>query len=236
MIGEQAPPRQLPLSLPHRPAMGRADFLTGAANYEAIALVDRWPDWPVRVVYLHGPAGAGKSHLAEIWRSVSGATTVSAAALARADADRLLVDGAAIVEDLHLGPFDEAALFHLLNLAGERNAALLLTSRLPPSAMQVDLPDLVSRLRAAQPVRLAEPDDYLLRHVLIKLFADRQLSVAPAVIDYIVTRLDRSLEAANLIVDKLDRQALAEGRAVTRHLAGVAFGEGFEVSGDDDQD
>lgn len=235
MIGEQAPPRQLPLSLPHRPAMGRADFLTGAANYEAIALIDRWPDWPVRVVYLHGPAGSGKSHLAEIWRGASGAAMVGAAALARADAERLLANGAAVIEDLHAGPFDEAALFHVLNLAGERNAAILLTSRTAPAAMQLNLPDLASRLRAAQPVRLAEPDDYLLGHVLIKLFADRQLSVSPAVIDYIVTRLDRSLEAANLIVDKLDRQALAEGRAVTRHLAGAAFGEGFDipVSGDD---
>ena len=234
MIGEQPPPRQLPLSLPHRPAMGRADFLTGAANYEAIALIDRWPDWPVRVVYLFGPPGSGKSHLAEIWRSASGAASVPAAAMARSDAERLLVSGAAIIEDLHAGPFDEAALFHLLNLAAERQAALLLTGRVPPAAMQVDLPDLASRLRAAQPVRLAEPDDYLLRHVLIKLFADRQLSVAPAVIDYIVTRLDRSLEAANLIVDQLDRQALAEGRAVTRHLAGAAFGEGLDMLAEDE--
>jgi chromosomal replication initiation ATPase DnaA len=214
--------------------MGRADFLTGAANYEAITLVDRWPDWPVRVVNLFGPAGSGKTHLTEIWRRASRAAVVSAPALSRSDADLMLAAGAVGVEDLN-GPFDEEALFHLLNLAGERNMTVLLTSRDAPAASRVALPDLASRLRAAQPVRLAEPDDYLLRHVLAKLFADRQLSVAPTVIDYIVTRLDRSLEAANMIVDRLDREALAEGRAITRQLAGAAFGEGA-VTGFEDRD
>ncbi|MEO8669435.1 MAG: hypothetical protein ABI399_13020 [Bauldia sp.] len=233
MNAERPPPRQLAFSLPHRPASGRADFLTGAANYEAITLIDRWPDWPVRVVNLFGPVGSGKSHLTEIWRRASGAAVIAAPALSRSDAEMMLAAGAVAVEDLH-GKFDEEALFHLLNLAGERNTPVLLTSRNAPAASYVALPDLASRLRAAQPVRLAEPDDYLLRHVLAKLFADRQLAVAPAVIDYIVTRLDRSLEAANIIVERLDREALAEGRAITRRLAGAALGEGLDAAFDED--
>jgi chromosomal replication initiation ATPase DnaA len=141
----------------------------------------------------------------------------------------MIAAGAVAVEDLH-GRFEEEALFNLLNLAGERNVAVLLTSRDAPAASYAALPDLASRLRAAQPVRLAEPDDYLLRHVLIKLFADRQLVVAMPVIDYIVMRVDRSLAAANAIVDRLDRDALAEGRAVTRRLAAAALGERYDAS------
>jgi chromosomal replication initiation ATPase DnaA len=214
--------------------MGRADFLVGAANEEAFALIDRWPGWPVPVVYLFGPPGSGKSHLTEIWRAESDAAAVGAAALRKSDADRLVANGAVAVEDVDALPFDEAALFHLLNRASEKDAAVLLTGRSPPAGLAIGLPDLASRLRAAQPVRLAEPDDLLLRRVLTKLFADRQLSVSPAVIDYILTRLDRSLEAASLIVERLDREALAEGRAVTRRLAGAAFGDGFEIAPEDD--
>jgi chromosomal replication initiation ATPase DnaA len=222
------PSRQIPLSLPHRPGLDRADFLVGAANAAAIALIDRWPQWPSRPILLAGPVGSGKTHLVEIWRAASGADAIAASALSLSDAEPLVGSGAIAIEDLHAGPFDEAALFHLLNLAAERNAALLLTSRVWPSALPLSIADLASRLRAAHLVELAEPDDDLLRRVLTKLFADRQLTVDPAVIGFIVNRMERSLEAANLIVDRLDSEALAEGRAITTRFAGEQLAAFFE--------
>ncbi len=209
--------RQLPLSLPHRAAMTRADYLTGDANRAAIALIDAWPAWPDRAVLLSGPAGSGKTHLVEIWRHASGAAVRAANALG--DVEALSAAPAIAVEDLHLGPLDEAGLFHLVNLSGERHRPLMLTSRLPAGALPMRLPDLASRLRAARPIALGAPDDALLRLVLVKLFADRQLTVDPGVIETIVTRMERSLEAASRIVDELDREALAGGRSISRRLA-----------------
>ena len=216
--------RQIPLSLPHRASFDRADFLTGAANAAAIGLIDRWPDWPSRSVIVAGPVGSGKSHLVDIWRSASGAETIAATALTVSDAEALPANGAVAIEDLHAGPIDEAALFHLLNAASERKAAVLMTSRVWPSALPFRLGDLVSRLRAAQLVELSEPDDELLRRVLAKLLADRQLAVDRSVVDYIVTRMERSLEAANQIVSRLDEEALAQGRAITTRLAAAILG------------
>jgi chromosomal replication initiation ATPase DnaA len=92
----------------------------------------------------------------------------------------------------------------------------------------VTLADLASRLRAARPVELGEPDDDLLRRVLVKLFADRQLAVDSAVVDYIVVRMERSLQAANALVDDLDREALAAGGAITRRLAAGALARVFD--------
>jgi chromosomal replication initiation ATPase DnaA len=215
-------PRQLSLALPHRPAMSRADFLDSRANREAISLVDWWPEWPDRPVLIAGPPGSGKSHLVEIWRSLSGAAVVEAAALSSAE-DPLGERRAIAVEDLHVGPFSETALFHLLNRASERRAAVLMTSRLTATGLPVALPDLASRLRAALPVELQAPDDDLLRRVLIKLFADRQLAIDPGVVDFVVARMERSLEEANRIVERLDRDALAEGRAITKRFAAAAM-------------
>ena len=69
--------------------------------------------------------------------------------------------------------------------------------------------------------------------MLTKLFADRQLAVDPAVVDFIVMRMERSLESANLIVEHLDREALAAGRPVTRQLAASVLGEGSLAGSED---
>jgi chromosomal replication initiation ATPase DnaA len=199
--------------------MTSADFLISAANAEAFSLIDAWPAWPASTAVLSGPAGSGKTHLVEIWRSRSDASVLQACDLDNAVVDRLIEQGSVAVENIHAAPIHEAALFHLLNLASERKASVLLTSRIAASMLSVALPDLVSRLRAARAVELGAPDDALLSAVLVKLFSDRQLSVDSGVIEYITRRMERSLEAANSLVELLDRDALAGGGPVSRKLA-----------------
>ncbi|WP_421723901.1 chromosomal replication initiator DnaA [Bauldia sp.] len=214
-----APPGQLPLELPHETALGRADFIVGESNRNAIALIDCWPTWPERGVLLVGPEGSGKSHLAAIWCAMCGGRHVEAAALDREDAAFDDETTALAVENLDRIPVDEAALFHLVNRAIERRRALLFTSRKPLSSLGYALPDLVSRLRATQAVSLAPPDETLLRQLLTKLLADRQLVVDRSVIDFIVLRMERSFDAANRLAAALDSRALASNRAITRRLA-----------------
>ncbi|MBN9017071.1 MAG: hypothetical protein J0H11_06610 [Rhizobiales bacterium] len=219
--------RQLALSLPHNPQMTRADFLIGTANENAAALIDRFPDWQSRIVLLVGPAGSGKTHLGRIWSEVAGAAQIAARDLREQDVEPLLAGGRLLVEDVDRGVIDEPAMFHLINRARERGAHLLLTSRQPPASMALALPDLISRLRAALLVELLPPDDALLERVLVKLFADRQLRVDPALATYVVRRIERSLEAANRVVAALDEAALAAGRPVTRQLAAEVLDRDF---------
>lgn len=215
--------RQLPLSLPHSAALTRADFIVGRANQSAIALIDRFPDWPNPVALLVGPMGSGKTHLGQIWKAVAGASEIAARDLATAGLDELVGTGPVLVEDLHEEGVSQPALFHLLNLVRERGVAALITSRAPLQALPFDLPDLASRLRATVPAELLEPDDDLLALVIVKLFADRQLTVDPAVVDYISHRMERSLGAANRLVELLDQEALAAGRPITRQLAATVL-------------
>ena len=216
---------QLPLDLPHQASLARSDFLIGGPNREAIAVVDAWPDWPARTLVFAGPAGSGKSHLVEIWRSESNARVIAASNLESAAGADLLASGAIAVEDLDQTRFDENAMFHLLNRANEMAAFVVLTTRVWPASLPLALPDLRSRLTAARPVEIGEPDDDLLRNVLAKLFADRQLDVKPAVVEFILRRMERSLETAREIVNDLDRRALAESRAVTRPLASAVLAD-----------
>lgn len=223
-------PRQLVLSFEHGASFSRDDFLEGPSNAKALRLVERWPDWPARVVAIVGPEGSGKSHLADIWANRTGARRLSARALDQAAVPGALATGALALENV-AEPLDEVALFHLLNLAKEDDANVLLTTRRPPTLWAVRLPDLASRLRALPVVELAAPDDALLRAVLVKLFVDRQLSVDESLISYLVARIERSFAAARAAVAALDGEALRQRRPVTRALAAELFaGAGYHTT------
>lgn len=213
--------RQLPLDLPHAESRARVDFLASPSNAEALALVENWPRWPSRAVALVGPAGAGKSHLAAIFAEASGAALVAASALEGADLPALVAGGALVLEDVGEGALDEAALFHLMNLAAEHRAYLLLTARRPPAGLAAGLAtaDLASRLRAVPAVEIGAPDDALLAAVAVKLFADRQVVPDESLIAFMLARMERSLAALRDLVAALDREALARKRPLTRALA-----------------
>jgi len=218
-MANRAAPRQLALALPHAESFAREDFLPGPSNQAALALIERWPDWPARAAALIGPEGSGKSHLAAMWANSAGARFLAARALGMTNLTSALATGALVVEDLIPGQFDERALFHLINLAREEEAYLLLTAQTAPTGWRIALSDLVSRLLAIPAVMLSPPDDALLRAVLIKLFADRQLTVDESLIAYLTTRLERSFAAARAAVETLDGEALGRKRPVTRALA-----------------
>jgi len=220
---KRPPPAQLPLELPVAERLRRDDFLPAPANVAALAMIDRWPDWPSSALLLLGPAGSGKSHLAALWARAADAQALApdcifdAHTLAERRPRALLLDA---LDDVA----DETALFHLMNFCHENNVSLLMTARSAPSAERIRLPDLLSRLRRAPRIEIGSPDDDLFRAVLEKLFLDRQLSVDPSVIAYLSVRLERSLAAARAFVCELDREALARGRAVTRPLAAEVLG------------
>jgi len=215
-------PEQLVFELPHRAAMGLEDFLVSDSNAAAVALVDRWPDWPIGAAVLVGPKGSGKTHLANVWRLRSDAVLANASALSRERVPDFAAAGALVVEDIPTLT-DEAALFHLLNLVREQRLQILLTTDTAPGDLRIDLPDLRSRLKALPLASIEPPDDALLRAVLVKLFADRQLSVEPHIIDYVLVRMERSMSAAERFVSEADRRALVLQRRVTRAIAAAAL-------------
>ncbi len=216
-------PRQLALALDHAVSFAREDFLGGPSNAAALSLIESWPDWPNRIMALIGPEGAGKSHLAAIWAEITGARVLSAKLLPETDLPAAFATGALVVEDLDPTDLDERVLFHLINMTKEQNAFVLMTARTPVAAFPVGIRDLASRLRALPSVQLSPPDDGLLRSLIVKLAADRQLTVDEPLVNYLVNRIERSFAAAHSAVEQLDKEALRQQRPVTRALAAELF-------------
>ena len=215
--------RQLTFDLPARPALGRDDFFVSPANAVAVKAIENWSDWPERKLVLTGPNGSGKTHLVHVWAQAAGANVIDARDLNANNVDRLVAKNSTVaVEDIEIiagNDSAEHALFHLHNLLLAESGYLLLTSASHPANWPLSLPDLKSRVQGTALATLNAPDDALLAAVLVKLFADRQISVPVGVVGQMVDRMERSLEFAQRLVRALDQQSLSEHRAITAALA-----------------
>lgn len=209
---------QMVMSFAPAVSYAASDFIAGAANEHALAMVARFPDWPYSIALLYGPEGCGKTHLAHMFAAKSRATFVDTARVGAVPADQLLVGNHAWVLDGIETVQDEAALAQLINLARARGDYLLLTARNPAAQLGIELPDLRSRLLALPAWAMGAPDDALLAAVLAKAFADRQLRIAPNVLQFAVTHLERSYLAIQRFAGEMDQASLTEGRAVTMGL------------------
>lgn len=218
-------PKQLVLDLPFRAAMGQSDFFVSATNATAVSGIEAWARWPLAKMLLIGPAGSGKTHLAHVFAAQSGATLIAAADLAGADPADLALADALVVEDADriAGQSEaEEALFHLHNAAAARGVGLLVTARQVPNRWGLCLPDLRSRMEQAGQLHLDPPDDRLMSAVLVKLAADRQMALTPALVAYILPRIERSLAAARDMILALDAEALAtKTRPALAHIKAI---------------
>lgn len=208
--------QQLPLDLGFMPAQGRDDFIISDCNRLAAEWIDRWPDWPGQfpVLNIVGPAASGKSHLAAVWQATSNAEILQPDGAGDAPASNIILDHPQSGDSA-----GEEGLFHCLNALNASSRSMLILSRTPVARMDWQLADLASRMRSVNLVRLDGPDDALLRALLEKYFADRQLAIGPAVLDYIVARIERSFAAVQIIAAEMDRQSLAQQRSLTMPLA-----------------
>ena len=213
---------QLTLDLPVRTALGREDFFVSTANEAAIARIDATESWPGRKLILVGPSGAGKTHLAHVWADAEGGHVMGVSDLQNLDPTTRR--SALAIDDVdQISANAEEALFHLHNHMARLGLPLLLTAQLPPSQWAVQLPDLASRMQASDVVQIDAPDDALLAAMLVKLFTDRQLAVAPALIPWLVTRSERSFASIQRLVAALDAAALSEKRAISQNLAAAVL-------------
>jgi chromosomal replication initiation ATPase DnaA len=212
---------QLVFELGHAPSHAEADFMVGEGNELAYAHVLAFPDWPGPLTLFAGPASAGKSHLARIWVERAGA-----AVAAPGELEKLATAGGTrplLVEDVDRAGYDEDALFHLLNQSMRDERPLLMTARAPIADWPFRTEDLKSRARLAAYFRLELSADIELSQMLAKLFGDRQVSVDPKVIGYLVARMERSPEEAVILVEMVDRISLVRGGAITRAVAAEAL-------------
>lgn len=213
--------RQLTFDLPHHTAMGQEDFLEAECNQSALNTLLKWPNWPTPAVILSGEAGSGKTHLASVWAAKSHAQFIDCHDLRNTPDLFEKTNPVFVVEDIHryVGrEEDEQILFHLYNHVKNANGSLLMTTEKDVSFLKWQLPDLKSRLHQATTLTIQEPDDMLLKAVMMKLFFDRQILIDERTLNYAITRIERSFDAVRTLVEDIDKLSLEEKKRVTVNL------------------
>jgi chromosomal replication initiation ATPase DnaA len=210
---------QLPFEFEHRPSLSGDDFLVAPCNQVAVAWLDKWPDWSSPFLIIYGPPGCGKSHLSHVFMAKSGAMALTSALIEDAGLANIISSAQNFVVDDGDQDFDEEALFHIYNDLASRDGHMLITSTVSPVEWPIKLADLASRVKAAPAAEIRQPEDDLIKAVMVKLFSDRQVRVESGVIDYVSKRMERSLDAARQFVEAADKAALVEKKAITLAIA-----------------
>jgi len=211
---------QLSFSLPKKETLDRDNYFVSQANQSAVSLIEDWINWPSRKLILVGSEGSGKTHLGHLWAGEVGATIISATTLMEQQISELS-KAPVLVEDINEIQRNqpvEIVLFHLHNLLYSEGYSLLMTSQILPGRLSFSLEDLQSRIEASTIAKLHPVDDDLLGAILIKMFADRQIYFSDKLLNYVLSRVERSYTAAKLFVDEVDSKAMAESRVIGKKL------------------
>ncbi|TNE42513.1 MAG: chromosomal replication initiator DnaA [Sphingomonadales bacterium] len=180
------------------------NFLIGEANHLALRHVEQWRDWPIPISILSGPARSGKSTLGRHFIALSDGEVID-------DAERQ----------------GDEYLFHQWNIARDSGRPLLLIAQNAPTQWNVTLPDLRSRLAAAPHIRIAEPDDMLVRQLIETGLARAGSAFSPDVPEWLARRIERSYAAVADLLVRLNSLSLAASRKISVPM----LKEALQISG-----
>lgn len=222
---------QLALEFPHRPSLGREDFMVANCNKEAVSTIDLWPAWPHFAICIYGPEGCGKTHLANVFAQMVAVETshpyripfIKARQLSKDMVHSLFETSPQIViEDLQ-NLQNQEALFHIYNTYRDLGGHILFTADNAPARINFSLPDLRSRMNIVPALEIKAPDDELLMVLLVKLFTDRQITPSPELLNYLLHNMQRSFSYARKLVEEIDNISLARKRAISIPIAKEAI-------------
>lgn len=223
--------RQFTLPFNTLSAFSREDFMPARCNFEALRMVESWPQWPFFALSIYGPQGCGKTHLAHIfaqrvqreYQKPIHVSLLDAGAVNMRRVERIYKENPCLVIENLTPRVDQEALFHLFNMYQNNGGYVLFTAREAPARMHFKLPDLRSRLTLVPAISISEPDDDLLTMLIVKLFTDRQINISPEILNFIVQNMQRSFGYARALVTEIDAISLARHRAVSIQIVKEAL-------------
>ncbi|GAB4300027.1 MAG: DnaA/Hda family protein [Desulfuromonadia bacterium] len=228
---------QLVFDFPIHEEMTFDTFVVCEGNRHAVTFLHQILEGnsPETSLYIHGPSGSGKSHLlAATARLLGGAPLFSfregdgaSSTVVRSSLQRRFSHAPALLlDDFHLIPPDPAihrVVWQLYNDYHTTRKPIVIAASTPPKDLSPIDDHLSSRLLWGLVARVDVSDDRSRRMIMKKLAADRNVVLPLDVIEYLLTRLPRSIPNLRAALDRIVRHAVATKRRITVPLAREAL-------------
>ena len=204
---------QLLLELDYKTNFNEHDFYLSKSNSNAFNLINRWPDWEKKILNISGEKFSGKSHLANIFKLKSKAFLVKGNKI-----DNSIFKSLKLYESIIIDDFEECneeeILYSIFNLIDQDSKYLLINSLKPINKIKYKLPDLASRSKNCLYAEIENPDDELLFAIILKNFSDRQIKIEKKIINFIISRVDRSYRKIDEFIYKVDELSLKKKKPI----------------------
>ncbi len=176
-----------------------------------------------RQILFWGPADCGKSHLLTACCQAAsdkgyriaylpGSLISSSAVEGLGELDLVCVDD---VHDLPATRDCELALFQLINDIRDAGSKLLMSSRRAPPAMEIALPDLVTRLAWGAVFSMQPLSDAEVRECLQNICKHHGLQLSNEVLDYLLSHFPRDVATQSRQLRRLSQASLQAQRHIT---------------------
>ena len=204
---------QLLLELDHKITFNEHDFYLSKSNSNAFNLINRWPNWDKKILNLSGEKFSGKSHLANIFKLKSKAFYINGKNINNSIFKSIKLFESIIIDDFEECK-EEEILYSIFNLIDQDNKYMLINSVRPINKIKFNLPDLSSRSKNCIYAQIENPDDELLFAIILKNFSDRQIKIEKKIINFIISRIDRSYRKIDEFIYKIDELSLKKKKPI----------------------
>ena len=204
---------QLLLDFDYKTNFNEHDFYLSKSNSNAFNLINRWPDWDKKILNISGEKFSGKSHLANIFKLKSKAFLIKGNEIDNSIFKSIKLHECVIIDDFEECN-EEEILYSIFNLIDQDSKYLLINSLKPINEIKYRLPDLTSRSKNCLYAVIENPDDELLFAIILKNFSDRQIKIEKKIINFIISRIDRSYRKIDEFIYKIDELSLKKKKPI----------------------
>ena len=208
---------QLTFKFPFKTNYFKEDFYVSANNFEAYKLIETWPNWSSKFINIFGPAGCGKTHLANILKKKINSFYIKASNLNNSSLS-LIKEKECFIIDEYQNNVEETLFYSILNQCYLSNQYVVVNSLKPIHSFKVILNDLKSRFSSFVNIGIDLPTDELIKVIISKNFSDKQVKIDSKLLEYILKNIDRSYEGIFNLVDKVDSFSLSSGKSININL------------------
>ena len=193
------------------------DFVESDENRDVISYLKQWNSWKTNGLIIFGASGVGKTHILTLWQQSAKATKIQMDDLNHNPRELFENQRNFAIDDIEkfLQTQSYNWFFDFLNILKEKQGVIVATTSTSPSIWDISLQDLKSRLLLIPVLKISDPGDSLLFHIIKKLAKDLGTKIADNCVQYILNNFPRNIQEIRNLINTLNKFSLKKKQSIS---------------------